>query len=102
MELYIDCKTLTLERYGNLKNGVYVQISVDRRSYKGGGTMVLARFFLGGYTVLHMLHGGTLTGVRYTDEILDPYVFSYAGTIGNDFILMDAPPHRSDVVEDYL
>ncbi|GFU28875.1 uncharacterized protein TNCV_470101 [Trichonephila clavipes] len=46
---------------------------------------------------------GTLTGVRYRDEILDPYVCRYAGAIGNDFILMDnARPNRAVIVEEYL
>ncbi|GBN50074.1 hypothetical protein AVEN_163975-1 [Araneus ventricosus] len=55
---------------------------------------------LGDHTDLHVFHGGTLTGVRYRDEILDPYVRA----IGNDFILMDdnARFHRAVVVEDYL
>ncbi|GBM04956.1 hypothetical protein AVEN_126103-1 [Araneus ventricosus] len=66
--------------------------------------MVWAGISLGGHTDLHVFHGGTLTGVRYWDEILDPYVHPYAGAIGNDFILMDdnARPHRSVGVEDYL
>ncbi|GBL84078.1 hypothetical protein AVEN_100925-1 [Araneus ventricosus] len=53
---------------------------------------------------MYVFHGGTLTGVRYRDEILDPYVLPYAGAIGNDFILMDdnARPHRTVVVADYL
>ncbi|GBM53828.1 hypothetical protein AVEN_24104-1 [Araneus ventricosus] len=56
-----------------------------------------------GHTHLHVVHGGTLTDVRYRDEILDPYVSPYAGAIGNVFILMDdnARPHRSVIVEDY-
>ncbi|GBL84680.1 hypothetical protein AVEN_191132-1 [Araneus ventricosus] len=55
---------------------------------------------LGGHTDLNVFHGGTLTGVRHRDEILD----TYARAIGNDFILMDdnARPHRAVVVEDYL
>ncbi|GFX63865.1 DDE_3 domain-containing protein [Trichonephila clavipes] len=46
--------------------------------------------------------GETLTGVRYREEILDPYVHSYASAIGNDLILMDdiARPHRAVIVED--
>ncbi|GFX35106.1 transposable element Tcb2 transposase [Trichonephila clavipes] len=51
-----------------------------------------------------MFHGGTVTGLRYRDEILDPYVRPYAAAIGNDFILMDdnARPHRARIVEEYL
>ncbi|GFW64784.1 transposable element Tcb2 transposase [Trichonephila clavipes] len=53
---------------------------------------------------LHVFHGGTVTGLRYRDEILDPYVRPYAAAIGNDFILMDdnARPHRARIVEEYL
>ncbi|GBL93092.1 Trimethylguanosine synthase [Araneus ventricosus] len=66
--------------------------------------MVWAGISLGGHTDLHVFHGGTLTGVRYQDEILDPYVHPYAAAIGSNFILMDdnARPHRAVVVEDYL
>ncbi|GFW84560.1 transposable element Tcb2 transposase [Trichonephila clavipes] len=62
------------------------------------------RISLGGHTDLHVFHGGTVTGLRYRDEILDPYVRPYAAAIGNDFILMDdnARPHRARIVEEYL
>ncbi|GBN51828.1 hypothetical protein AVEN_23549-1 [Araneus ventricosus] len=65
---------------------------------------IWAGISLGSHTDLHVFHGGTLIGVRYRDEILDPYVRPYARAIGNDFILMDdnALPHRPVVVEDYL
>ncbi len=51
--------------------------------------MVWAGISLGGQTDLHMFQRGIVTGVRYWDEILDPYVRPYAGAFGNDFILMD-------------
>ncbi|GBL94925.1 Transposable element Tcb2 transposase [Araneus ventricosus] len=78
--------------------------TLERRSYRSGGIMVWAGISLGGHTDLHVFHGETLTGVRYRDEILDPYVRPYASAIGNDFSLMDdnARPHRAAVVEDYL
>ncbi|GFV05656.1 transposable element Tcb2 transposase [Trichonephila clavipes] len=73
-------------------------------SYRGGGILVWAGISLGGHTDLHVFHGGTVTGLRYRDEILDPYVRPYAAAIGNDFILMDdnARPHRDRIVEKYL
>ncbi|GBM11098.1 hypothetical protein AVEN_242984-1 [Araneus ventricosus] len=43
--------------------------------------MVWAGISLGGHTDLHVFHGGTLTGVIYRDEILDPYVRPYASAI---------------------
>ncbi|GFW73846.1 transposable element Tcb2 transposase [Trichonephila clavipes] len=78
--------------------------TVERHSYRGGGILVWAGISLGGHTDLHVFHGGTVTGLRYRDEILDPYVRPYAAAIGNDFILMDdnARPHRAQIVEEYL
>ena len=32
---------------------------------------------------------GTMTGLRYRDEIIDPFVRPYAGAVGERFILMD-------------
>ncbi|GFY11574.1 transposable element Tcb2 transposase [Trichonephila clavipes] len=78
--------------------------TVERHSYRGGGILVWAGISLGGHTDLHVFHGGTVTGLRYRDENLDPYVRPYAAAIGNDFILMDdnARPHRARIVEEYL
>ncbi|GFU76104.1 transposable element Tcb2 transposase [Trichonephila clavipes] len=78
--------------------------TVERHSYRGGGILVWAGISLGGHTDLHVFHGGTITGLRYRDEILDPYVRPYTAAIGNDFILMDdnARPHRAGIVEEYL
>ncbi|GFU89825.1 transposable element Tc3 transposase [Trichonephila clavipes] len=78
--------------------------TVERHSYRGGGILVWAGISLGGHTDLHVFHGGTVTGLRYRDEIIDPYVRSYAAAIGNDFILMDdnARPHRAGIFEEYL
>ncbi|GFT10370.1 transposable element Tc3 transposase [Trichonephila clavipes] len=79
--------------------------TVERHSYRGGGILVWAGISLGGHTTdLHVFHGGTVTGLRYREEILDPYVRPYAAAIGNDFILMDdnARPHRARIVEEYL
>ncbi|GBO38435.1 hypothetical protein AVEN_18411-1 [Araneus ventricosus] len=77
---------------------------LESHSCRCGGLVVWAGISLGGHIDLHVFHGGTLTGVKYRDEILDPYVRPYAGAIGNDFILMDdnARPHRAVVVEEYF
>lgn len=78
--------------------------TVERDSYCDDGIMVWEGISLGGHTDLHVFQGGTLTGVRYRDEILDPYVRPYVGASGSDFILRDdnAKPHRAVVVEEYL
>lgn len=41
-----------------------------------------------GRTDLYVINGGTLTALRYRDEILDPIWRSFAGAAGNNFILM--------------
>ena len=48
-----------------------------------------ARISMQGKTDLHTIENGTLTTVRYVNEILDIYVRPYAGVIGADCILMD-------------
>jgi hypothetical protein len=57
-----------------------------------------------GRTDVHVLERGTMTGVRYRDEILGVYVRPYAGAVGPEFILMDdnACTHRARLVEQYL
>ncbi|GFT31110.1 uncharacterized protein TNCV_1276611 [Trichonephila clavipes] len=93
-----------LHNAGNSALGYHQSNTVERHSYRGGGIPVWAGISLGGHTDLHVFHGGTVTGLRYRDEILDPYVRPYAAAIGNDFILMDdnARPHRARIVEEYL
>ncbi|GBN45171.1 hypothetical protein AVEN_105868-1 [Araneus ventricosus] len=109
--LFTDESVFTLESYSRRlliwrgqRTRYHQSNTLERHSYRGGGIMVWAGISLGGYTDLHVFHGGTRTGVRYRDEILDPYVRPYAGAIGNDLILMDdnARLHRAVVVEDYL
>ena len=72
--------------------------------YGGGSLMVWAGISVQGKTDFHVLQNGTLTAVRYRDEILDPIVRPYAGAIGPHFILMDdnARPHRAHLVDQYL
>ncbi|GFY31400.1 transposable element Tcb2 transposase [Trichonephila clavipes] len=56
--------------------------TVERHSYRGGGILVWAGISLGGHTdFLHVFHGGTVTGLRYRVEILDPYVRPYAAAL---------------------
>ena len=51
-----------------------------------------------------VINGGTLTALRYRDEILDPIMRPFAGAIGDNFILMqdNARPHTARVCMDYL
>ena len=47
---------------------------------------------------------GTLTALQYRDEILDPSVRLFAGTIGDNFTLVqgNARPHTARVCMDDL
>ena len=57
-----------------------------------------------GKTDLHVIDNGTLTPLRYVNEILDVYVRPYAGAVGENFILMDdnARAHRAPITDQYL
>ena len=73
----------------------YLPSNVD--NYGGGGVMVWAGIMLDGRTPLHVFDRGSVTGVRYRDEVLEPYVRLFRGAVGPEFILMDdnARPHRA-------
>ena len=66
--------------------------------------MVWAGVSIGGRTDLYIIQGGTLTTVRYREEILRPFVVPYAGAMGDSFLFMDdnARPHRSRLVDSML
>ena len=55
-------------------------------------------------TDLHIIDNGTLTALRYVNEILDVYVRPYAGAVGENFILMDdnVHAHRARITDQYL
>ncbi|GBM33737.1 hypothetical protein AVEN_47042-1 [Araneus ventricosus] len=57
-----------------------------------------------GRTPLHVFEKGTVTGVRYRDEILESYVRLFRSAVGPEFILMDdnARPHRALLVDEFL
>ena len=66
--------------------------------------MVWAGISAQGKTDLHVIDNGTLTALRYVNEILDVYVRPYAGAVGENFILMDdnARAHRARITDQYL
>lgn len=52
---------------------------------------------------LYRLDNGTLTTIRYEEEILGPIVRPYTGAMGPGFILMhNARPHVARVCGQYL
>lgn len=58
----------------------------------------------GGCTALHVLARGSLTAIRYRDELLRPLVRPYAGAVGPGFLLMQdsARPHVVGVCQQFL
>ncbi|GFV72907.1 transposable element Tcb1 transposase [Trichonephila clavipes] len=66
--------------------------------------MVSAGISLEYRTDLHIFKRGSVTAVRYRDEVLEPIVRMYAAAVGPTFVLMDdkARPHRADIVDDYM
>ncbi|KAI4895582.1 hypothetical protein NFI96_015674 [Prochilodus magdalenae] len=56
--------------------------------FGGGSVMVWGGIFLEGRTDLYRLDNGTLTAIRYQDEILGPVVRPYAGAVGPGFLLV--------------
>ncbi|GFS90604.1 transposable element Tcb1 transposase [Trichonephila clavipes] len=53
---------------------------------------------------LHIFKWGSVTAIRYRDEVLKSIVRLCAAAVGPTFVLMDnnARPHRADIVDDYL
>ncbi|KAI4903129.1 hypothetical protein NFI96_007896 [Prochilodus magdalenae] len=68
--------------------------------------MVWGWHFLGGQRppALHVLARGSLTAIRYRDEILRPLVGPYAGAVGPGLLLMqdNARPHVAGVFQQFL
>ncbi len=85
-ERYADCTVSQHDRYG------------------GGSVMVWAGIWVGGRTDLVVFRQGTLTGVRYVNEVIRPQVIPTARQLGQGFIFMDdnAPCHRARVVQNEL
>ncbi|GBL74382.1 hypothetical protein AVEN_235350-1 [Araneus ventricosus] len=72
--------------------------------YGGGSLMVWAGIMLDVRTPLHVFERDTVTGVRFRDEILEPYARLFRGAVGTEFILMDdnARPYRALLVDEFL
>uniref|UniRef100_A0A8C7R8B5 Transposase Tc1-like domain-containing protein n=1 Tax=Oncorhynchus mykiss TaxID=8022 RepID=A0A8C7R8B5_ONCMY len=72
--------------------------------FGGGSVMVWGGISLGDGTALHVLAKGSLTAIRYRDEILRPLVRPYAGAVGPGFLLMqdNARPHVAGVCQQFL
>ncbi|CAJ0953592.1 unnamed protein product [Ranitomeya imitator] len=66
--------------------------------------MVWGGISLEGRTVLHVLARGSLTAIRYRDEIIRPLVRPYADVVSPGFLLMqdNARPHVAGVCQQFL
>ncbi|KAL0180356.1 hypothetical protein M9458_025798, partial [Cirrhinus mrigala] len=80
------CNILQHDRFGSGSVMVWGDISLERR------------------TALHVLARGSLTVIRYRDEILRPLVRPYAGAVGPGFLLIqdNARPHVAGVCQQFL
>ena len=92
-------------RVWRMPNERFATVCVAEHDRFGGGSvMVWAGISAQGKTDLHVIDNGTLTALRYVNEILDVYVRPYAGAVGENFILMDdnARAHRARITDQYL
>ncbi|KAK7891278.1 hypothetical protein WMY93_023241 [Mugilogobius chulae] len=80
------CNILKHDRFGSGSVMVWDGISLEER------------------TALHVLPRGSLTAMRYRDEILRPLVRPYAGAVGPGFLLMqdNARAHVAGVCQQFL
>ena len=87
---------LTMRR----KNERFVNCCVADHDRWGGQSVMV----WGGISFDRVTQNGALTVIRNRDEILDVYVWPFAGAYGDSFVLMDdnSRPHRARVVNDYL
>ncbi|KAI4902048.1 hypothetical protein NFI96_033099 [Prochilodus magdalenae] len=83
----------------------YATCKIIQHDWFGGGSvMVWGGIFLEGRTDLYRLYNGTLTAIRYQDEILGLVVRPYAGAVGPGFLLVhnNARPHVARVCRQFL
>lgn len=66
--------------------------------------MVWGGMSIGGRTDLYVIHGGSLTALKYRGKILRPLVLPYAGSVDGAFFLMDdnERQHKAALVTEML
>ena len=90
-------------RVWRMRNEPFAPVCVAEHDQFGGGSvMIWAGISAQGKTDLHVIDNGTLTALRYVNEIFDVYVRPYAGAVGENFILMDDNAHRARITDQYL
>ncbi|GFX70869.1 transposable element Tcb1 transposase [Trichonephila clavipes] len=100
--LETDDKRIRIQRKQGTRNQPHNIF--EHHAFRGGSIMVWAGISLGYRTDLQIFKRGSVTIVRYQDEILKPIVRLYTAAVDTTFVLMDdnARPHRAHIVEDYL
>ena len=77
------------ERVWRCRGERYADCNIIQHDQFGGGSVIVwAGISLDGSTDLHVLANGTLTAVRYQDEILRVTVRLYTGAVGPGFLLV--------------
>ncbi|GFU41982.1 transposable element Tc3 transposase [Trichonephila clavipes] len=74
----------------------------ERHHFPSRGVMVWAGIMMDGRTDLHFFDTGSVTAQRYRDEVLEPYVHLFRGTVGHDFIFMDDNAPCQVLIDDFL
>ncbi|KAI4874147.1 hypothetical protein NFI96_015663, partial [Prochilodus magdalenae] len=88
------------ERPWRRRGECYAACNIIQHDWFGGGlVMVWGGISLEGRTDLYRPDNGTLTAIRYQDEILGPLVRPYTGVVGPGFLLVhnNAWPHVARV-----
>lgn len=77
---------------------------IQRDRFGGESATVWGGISLEGRTALHVVTRGSLTALRYRDEILRPIVRPFAGAVGPGFLLMhdNARYHVAEVCRRFL
>ncbi|KAI4889174.1 hypothetical protein NFI96_009756 [Prochilodus magdalenae] len=77
------------DRLWRRRGECYAVCNIIQHDWFGGGSvMVWGGISLEGRTDLYRLDNGTLTAIRYQDEILGPVVRHYAGAVGPGFLVV--------------
>ncbi|KAJ8395660.1 hypothetical protein AAFF_G00028970 [Aldrovandia affinis] len=77
------------ERVWRRRGECYAACNIIQHDQFGGGSVIVwGGISLEGRTNLHVLANGTLTAVRYRDEILRLILRPYTGAVGPGFLLV--------------
>ena len=82
--LELDEKRTRIWREQETRN--QLQNITEHHAFRGGSIMVWAGISLEYRTDLRILKCGSLTAVRYRDEVLEPIVRLYAAAVGLTFV----------------